>query len=55
MRWWERVGFIVGGLLLIDPGTWTDIIGLGMLAIGICTSGARVHRSRLQKERSESN
>jgi len=35
MRWWERVWFIIGGLLLIDPGTVTDLIGIAMLAMGV--------------------
>jgi TRAP-type uncharacterized transport system fused permease subunit len=34
MKWYERIWFIVGGLCLIDPGTLTDIIGIGMLATG---------------------
>jgi TRAP-type uncharacterized transport system fused permease subunit len=33
--WWERVALFVGGILLIDPGTLTDIIGL--IIIGIIT------------------
>jgi TRAP transporter 4TM/12TM fusion protein len=32
MNWIERILFIVGGLLLVDPGTITDIMGLGLLA-----------------------
>ena len=35
MRWYERIWFIVGGLMLIDPGTWTDIIGIVMLVLGL--------------------
>jgi TRAP transporter 4TM/12TM fusion protein len=35
MNWFERGWFAVGGLLLIDPGTLTDSIGLLMLAIGL--------------------
>ena len=35
MRWWERVWFFVGGLMLIDPGMLTDIIGIAMLASGV--------------------
>ncbi len=31
-RWWERVALFAGGLLLIDPGTLTDVIGLLLLA-----------------------
>jgi TRAP transporter 4TM/12TM fusion protein len=33
MRWWERIWFIVGGLMLIDPGTLTDLIGIAMLGV----------------------
>jgi len=32
MNWLERILFIIGGLLLVDPGTVTDIMGLGLLA-----------------------
>ena len=35
MRWYERIWFIVGGLMLIDPGTWTDIIGIVTLVLGL--------------------
>jgi TRAP-type uncharacterized transport system fused permease subunit len=35
MRWWERVWFIIGGLMLIDPGTMTDMIGIAMIAVGL--------------------
>ncbi len=34
MKWWERIWFAAAGLLLIDPGAITDLIGLGMLALG---------------------
>ena len=34
MKWWERIWFAVGGLLLIDPGMMTDLIGLVMLGLG---------------------
>lgn len=30
-RWWERMVLIAGGLMLVDPGTVTDLIGIGML------------------------
>ena len=33
MNWAERILFIVGGLLLVDPGTITDIMGIGLLAV----------------------
>jgi hypothetical protein len=32
--WWERIWFAVGGLLLIDPGTLSDINGTPMLVGG---------------------
>jgi TRAP transporter 4TM/12TM fusion protein len=32
MNWLERILFIIGGLLLVDPGTVTDIMGLVLLA-----------------------
>jgi TRAP transporter 4TM/12TM fusion protein len=35
MKWWERVWFAIAGLMLIDPGTVTDIIGIAMLGIGL--------------------
>jgi TRAP transporter 4TM/12TM fusion protein len=35
MKWWERVWFAIGGLMLIDPGTLTDIIGIAMLGLGL--------------------
>jgi TRAP transporter 4TM/12TM fusion protein len=47
MKWWERVWFFVGGLLLIDPGVLTDIIGLAMLGVGLLY--------QWQKKRSESS
>jgi TRAP transporter 4TM/12TM fusion protein len=33
--WFERVLFLAAALLLIDPGFTTDIIGLGVLAVGL--------------------
>ena len=33
MNWIERILFIGGGLLLVDPGTLTDIMGIGLLAV----------------------
>jgi len=31
MNWFERILFVIGGLLLVDPGTVTDIMGLVLL------------------------
>lgn len=33
MSWWERLIMLAGGLLLIIPGTMTDLIGLGLMAL----------------------
>lgn len=33
MSWWERIIILAGGLLLIIPGTMTDLIGLGLMAL----------------------
>ena len=32
MNWIERILFVIGGLLLVDPGTITDIMGIALLA-----------------------
>lgn len=32
--WWERILFIVGGILLVTPGLYTDFIGAGILLVG---------------------
>ena len=33
MSWWERIIILAGGLLLAIPGTLTDLIGLGLIAM----------------------
>ena len=35
MNWFERIWFGIAGLMLIDPGAVTDVIGIVMLAIGL--------------------
>jgi UPF0716 family protein affecting phage T7 exclusion len=35
MNWFERIWFGIGGLMLIDPGLVTDVIGVAMLAVGL--------------------
>jgi TRAP-type uncharacterized transport system fused permease subunit len=32
MNWAERILFIAGGLMMVHPGTLTDLIGIGLLA-----------------------
>ena len=31
--WWERILMLAGGLMLINPGSLTDITGLVILAL----------------------
>ncbi|OPZ64586.1 MAG: DctM-like transporter [Firmicutes bacterium ADurb.Bin506] len=40
--WWERLLFLAGGLLLIEPGLTTDLIGVGLLALAWFTQAARL-------------
>jgi len=42
LYWWERILALIGGLLLIDPGGLTDLIGIGLVALALVTQGARV-------------
>jgi TRAP transporter 4TM/12TM fusion protein len=35
MSWLERIWFGLAGLMLIDPGAVTDVIGIAMLAVGL--------------------
>ena len=40
--WWQRVMLIAGGLLLIDPGLVTDIIGAGIaVAVAVIQIASR--------------
>jgi TRAP transporter, 4TM/12TM fusion protein len=34
LKWWGRIWFVIGGLGLIDPGHWSDVIGAVMLGTG---------------------
>jgi TRAP transporter 4TM/12TM fusion protein len=31
MHWYERLLMLVGALLLLKPGSWTDLVGIGLL------------------------
>jgi len=35
MAWYERIAAFVGGILLIDPGITTDIIGIGIISFAL--------------------
>lgn len=45
MRWYERIVCVVGGLLLIYPGTVTDVIGLVLVAV-IAVAQAVTHKRK---------
>jgi len=32
MNWIERILFVAGGLMMVHPGTLTDLAGIGLLA-----------------------
>lgn len=34
-RWYDRLLFLIGGLLMIDPNHFTDLVGLGLLLAGL--------------------
>ena len=39
--WWERIAMILGGILLVDPGTFTDVIGLVLIALAAVSQTIR--------------
>lgn len=42
--WWERILFFVGGILLLDPGTLTDLIGVVILGMLVAYQYAKRRR-----------
>jgi TRAP-type uncharacterized transport system fused permease subunit len=50
--WFERALFFVAAMLLIDPNAVTDIIGLGLLAIGLLVQKVWALRSTIARETS---
>jgi TRAP transporter 4TM/12TM fusion protein len=45
LKWYERIWCGIAGLLLIDPGTLTDVIGLAMLIAAGVEQWVRVRRA----------
>ncbi|MBN1519941.1 MAG: TRAP transporter permease [Spirochaetales bacterium] len=35
LDWWERIMFVLGGILMIDPGAFTDLVGIGIIAAAV--------------------
>ena len=44
--WWERMALIVGGVMLVDPGAITDIVGLSLIALGVVSQVIRKRAAR---------
>lgn len=44
--WLERIIFFAGGLMLIDPGLMTDLIGAGLLIVGYLSQRFRLARAK---------
>jgi len=39
--WWERILMAAGGVLMIDPGAVTDLIGIGLIVVGVVSQVIR--------------
>ena len=50
--WFERVLFFVAAMLLIDPNAVTDVIGLGLLGVGLLVQKVWIPRSAKPREAS---
>jgi TRAP-type uncharacterized transport system fused permease subunit len=50
--WFERALFFVAAMLLIDPNAVTDVIGLGLLAVGLLVQKMWTPRSSKAREAS---
>jgi TRAP-type uncharacterized transport system fused permease subunit len=50
--WLERILFFAAAMLLIDPNVVSDIIGIGLLAIGLLLQKLWVPRSTMTREAS---
>ena len=41
LAWWQRLAVIAGGLLLIDPGLLTDLVGFGLIGMVVLMQYAK--------------
>ena len=46
MRWWERICFAAGGLMLIDPSLTTDLAGILLLVLGFLNQWRILRRTK---------
>jgi len=49
MNWWERGVFFIGGLMLVDPSTVTDIAGIAVLAVAGFYQWQKMRKETLQQ------
>ncbi len=47
--WWERIALLMGGLMLVIPGTITDLTGVGLLALVTAIQYLRVRKTIPQR------
>ncbi|GAB1432124.1 TRAP transporter permease [Spirochaetota bacterium] len=45
-KWWERILMAFGGILMVYPGAFSDVIGLGLLALGIILQVLRTKKTK---------
>ncbi|KKM10179.1 C4-dicarboxylate ABC transporter [Clostridiales bacterium PH28_bin88] len=50
-RWWERIVLVVGGVMLVDPQTLTDIIGVVLVVLVYLFQWQRASRADHQTKR----
>lgn len=46
MLWWERIAFVIGGILMVIPGAVTDLVGLGVVAAAVAVQIVRRRASK---------
>ncbi len=45
-KWFDRILFFIGGLMLIDPNLITDLVGIGLLAVGVALQWLRNRQAK---------
>ena len=45
-KWLDRILFFIGGLMLIDPNLITDLVGIGLLAVGFTLQWIRNRQAK---------
>nr|WP_072914165.1 TRAP transporter permease [Desulforamulus aeronauticus] len=45
-KWFDRILFFIGGLMLIDPNLITDLVGIGLLVVGVTLQWIRNRQAK---------